>query len=1007
LLARAAALTLSALTLAVACPSFATPFTTAINIGAEPLPRALDDLARQTGVELLYDRSLAQPYRGAPIHARLTADAAVQHLLAGTNLTMRRASSGALIIEPSAPAPLARQDVTVPEILVIGRRTQNADIRRLETDIQPYRVTTVAQLVSSDRDNIDQYFDNRVTQNTEAEPPSLAGAGETNSEINLRGLGSDQTLVLVDGRRMPDIPAPALGFRQADLNAIPLYAIDRIETLTGTAGGIYGFGALGGVVNVVLARDHPGVELHATVGVSSRGDAERHALEGRVEFSPDHGATEVMVDASFSHSEPLLEGQRNFVLRDRQQVPPQLFLSPPHGDSVAVSAIGGETLVLKPQYGGASLGSSVTFLPAGFEGSPQELAAALTAHAGQLDLRPSSNLAASELTPDIKMGSLLANVRHSFGGEFEGFFDAVMLWNRGRIIDYATVADEGEGFLFPSSPEDPFTQPVYLGFPTPKRAQEQEVSFDSARYTAGLVSPLPFDWRATLEATVGGARYDFNSAFVDFQPILPGGPPFGPELNPFGSWSQFQTALQSYAFEIGSSFRIHNHYLEQSLRLAGPVFRAPGGPAILTLLVEHRRQNVPGYVMTSPRVFTGFASTSVPGRSVSVISAYAELRTRLFSQDVSAPLLRGLELQLAVRHDAQSSNFSSGDQTHATFAGTTFTVGAKTSPFRWLTLRGSYATGRTAPPLDDLVESEQSDNFDFTSDPKRGNTPISSFSNLHDVLLKYGGSPELTTIRASTTSFGAVLTPFGEHGPRLSIDYSHIRRTRDVQFFSFDEDLILAHEDYWPQRVTRAPLTAADRALGYTGGVIIGIDTSASNSAGRDVKAVDAHLDWSFPLSLGRLHLYGDATYRFRDVVTGLFTQVLALDGYFEEPLEWRANGGADWVVGSQTVSFNVQYFGGYSISSPAYGAAGEPFVEQYQGSNRVPAQAYLDLHFSKRFALPPTALARDVKLDVGVINVFDKAPPRITSYAYGAFGYSLYGDPRQRRFQISFGASF
>ena len=60
--------------------------------------------------------------------------------------------------EADRAAALARQDVTVPEILVIGRRSQNADIRRLETDIQPYHVATGRQINDADRDNLDQYF---------------------------------------------------------------------------------------------------------------------------------------------------------------------------------------------------------------------------------------------------------------------------------------------------------------------------------------------------------------------------------------------------------------------------------------------------------------------------------------------------------------------------------------------------------------------------------------------------------------------------------------------------------------------------------------------------------------------------------------------------------------------------------------------------------------------------------------------------------------------------------
>src|SRR5262249_38276166 len=150
----------------------------------------------------------------------------------------------------------------VPEIMVVGQRTQNADIRRFENDVQPYTVVAKAQIVNAHRDDVDQFFNSRITANTQAIPPSLSQSGDPLSAIDLRGLGPQNTPVLIDGRRMPQIPASASDFRQADLNAIPLHAIQRIEVLTGAAGGIYGFGALGGVVNVVLDRDSRGFELH-------------------------------------------------------------------------------------------------------------------------------------------------------------------------------------------------------------------------------------------------------------------------------------------------------------------------------------------------------------------------------------------------------------------------------------------------------------------------------------------------------------------------------------------------------------------------------------------------------------------------------------------------------------------------------------------------------------------------------------------------------------------------
>src|SRR5262249_52112985 len=158
---------------------------------------------------------------------------ALRQLLSLTDLNARRAESGAWIVEPPAAAPLARPDAVVPEILVTSQRTQNADIRRFENDVQPYTVVTKREVVSAHRDQLDQYFNSRITSNTQAVPPGLTQMGDSLSSIDLRGLGPQNTLVLIDGRRMPQIPASASDFRQTDLDAIPLHAIQRIEVLTG------------------------------------------------------------------------------------------------------------------------------------------------------------------------------------------------------------------------------------------------------------------------------------------------------------------------------------------------------------------------------------------------------------------------------------------------------------------------------------------------------------------------------------------------------------------------------------------------------------------------------------------------------------------------------------------------------------------------------------------------------------------------------------------------------
>lgn len=1000
--------------LAIVSPARAGSYPTPIRIDAGPLDHALKEIARQTGGELLFDRNLVAGLQARPINTKATAMTAIQAALAGTNLSVRRTASGALIIEPPAPAPLARQDVAVAEVLVIGHRTQNADIRRQETDIQPYRVTTAAQVTDAHVDDLGQYFDTHLPTNANA-APSLGlteTPGGTNSRIDLRGLGPDETLVLIDGRRMPSFPGGVasllpfgpqqeLDFAQPDLNALQLHAIDRVESLTGTAGGIYGYGALGGVINVVLAHDRPGAELHMTTGLSSRGDAGRASFEARVEFSPDHGATDVTLYAGLTRSQPLTAGQRDYAERDARttyQVAPSQFigLTDPHGNAVGVfDAFGVENLTLKPEYGGASLGSPFTVLPSSFNGTPQQAAAALLGRAGQLNLGLSDGAAASDLAPNPELGSLLVNVRHQFSGGVEAYFDGIMLWNHGRDVAHDV---NGEILLDPSSPYNPFNQYIIASFPL-RSSLDSRTRFDSSRFTIGLVAPIPFGWRATAEATWGGAQYYQAQIdrYEDPTAILLG------DVNPFAGWSQFQAALRPYQVSGAYQFTANTRYLEQSLRLAGPVFHTAGGPATLTVLAEQRSEDVPGYSVSitgdDPQL-AGFYRGPVAPESTTTTSVYAELRSRVFADTAPLPLLRDLEVQLAVRDDTQSYDFSTAPlqpgapRMHANFSGASYTVGAKVSPLRWLMLRGSFATGQTPPPVEDLISTVDPDNFDFFIDPKRGGQEELDFYTQ-----RTAGSPHLKNLLASTASVGLVLTPLGSRSLQFSLDYSHISKTHDVEFL--DDRTVIAHEDNWPQRVQRAPLTDEDRALGYTAGSIIGIDSTAINGGRTDVETLDGRFEWSFALPVGWLHLYGSATYNLSNVQKGLFQPGVQLDGYLGGPLTWRANGGADWSLGSLILGVNVQYYGGYRVS--LVGEPGDTYAETFQGSDSIPAQTYVDLHVGKRLRLKNT----DFRIDFGVSDVFDTAPPRVSAWVNFGPGYSAYGDPRRRRFELSISAAF
>ncbi len=95
-------------------------------------------------------------------------------------------------------------------------------------------------------------------------------------EVNIRGLGTGRTLILLNGRRVADYPLPFGGEQNGvDIGAIPMSALARVELLSSGASAIYGSDAIGGVINFITKRDMDQTEASVTAGGSRTASARR------------------------------------------------------------------------------------------------------------------------------------------------------------------------------------------------------------------------------------------------------------------------------------------------------------------------------------------------------------------------------------------------------------------------------------------------------------------------------------------------------------------------------------------------------------------------------------------------------------------------------------------------------------------------------------------------------------------------------------------------------------
>lgn len=133
------------------------------------------------------------------------------------------------------------------------------------------------------------------------------------SQVDLRNLGADRTLVLVNGRRWVSGSPTSTAI---DLNTIPTQLIDHVDTITGGASATYGSDAIAGVVNISLKQDFEGINATVQYGSSSRGDAGDLYASALVGGNFLDGKGNIAIVMSYDNSQKVLSGDRDITSTD-------------------------------------------------------------------------------------------------------------------------------------------------------------------------------------------------------------------------------------------------------------------------------------------------------------------------------------------------------------------------------------------------------------------------------------------------------------------------------------------------------------------------------------------------------------------------------------------------------------------------------------------------------------------------------------------------------------------
>ncbi|MBU8976643.1 MULTISPECIES: TonB-dependent receptor [unclassified Lysobacter] len=857
----------------------------------------------------------------------------------------------------------SQQPTTLDRIEVTGSRIKRADIETSQPIFSLSREDISSQGLTSVGDVIQNITANGSTLNSTF---NNGGNGET--RVSLRGLGSNRTLVLVNGRRW--VGGTGLG-GAVDLNTIPTAAVERIEVLKDGASTIYGSDAIAGVVNVILRQNFEGAEANAYIGQFDKGDGFRQGYDFTIGTTSDRFSA--MLGFGYVKEEPVMAGDRD-ISKEPIVGTGNAFGSStsPNGNySVTNNACRGAPTATNP------LGPLLRCLPNGQVGS-------FTYNNGQsgANWRPRSvpadiyNFAPDNylLTPQERrsvFGSATADITD------EVRFKSTITYNQrvseqllaampvvlGRAAPGTNASDiRVSATNFYNRPENGgIGQEVdwiqRRAVETGGRSFNQDVR--TFAMSAGLEGTLNFaekyfDWEAGYfrgenkanNTTFGlfnviALRQALGPSFRDTDGVIKCGAPGAivtgcVPMNILGAPGTITQDMLDFA-----TFTAHDEYsyTQKSYyaNISGDLFSLPGGPLGFSFGLEHRTEDgydSPDALINSGNT-TGNARTATAG-GYDLDEAYLELAIPVLADLPGAKLL---DFSLATRY-SDYSNF--GDTLNSKF-------GFRWKPIDDLLVRGNWSEGFRAPSIAELFAG-QADSFPQLADPcnvnnfadqipaaqaqcVREGVPANGYvQNNPQIRITVGGNPELQPEKSESYTLGFVYSPNYVEGLDVSLDWWQIK-IEDAITTIGGANIIQQCLD------SGGTSPACSLYSREPGGQIIDLLDTTTNIGGTKVEGYDLTVSYRLPeTAWGKFSFTWDTTYMssYENDINGngvygednlqvpaigapfFFDEGGNLVGEYDGPNQlnyWRirSNLATRWEMGDWGATWNVRYYSSQS----------------------------------------------------------------------------------------------
>jgi iron complex outermembrane receptor protein len=950
-----------------------------LDIPRLPIIEALKEFTTQTGLLISFwpDPQTDQTRLVGPLRGKFTAEIALTRLLAESGLVYRRTNARSLVVMAPSLLGAPRNGVTgsdedrsrlaegqiylqkkhrplepgmaaagqsgsaamigaptfdhVDEVIVTGSR-----IERTGEGPAPVQVFTrrmIEELGASSIPDVLRYTPQQPF--TRAEHYYSGGAQYS----QMRGIGIDTTLVLINGRRV--VPTSnSLVLNAFDLNSIPLAAVERVEVLSDSASAIYGADAMGGVINVVLKKEISQPVLDMQYGGASGG-----ADMARGSFSAGYQTERLRASAIFDYY------QRDFLLgSERGLWSDQDYTRYGGVDYRSVAGVPGTVSSLRGDNL-PGLSSSFAMVPEGSSGiglTPQDFVAT----AGVRNY--TSTASALSIVPEARQRSVALFGEYDLTPVLTAFAE-VLYTNR------QTASQEGlhtlQGALVPANnPFNPFGQPVrvdvILNGLEPRRFEHDT---EWLRGAFGLRGPLISSWEwevAGLISTETGdalSTVDLNSQRVSA--ALAATDP-ARALNPFVDGPAGSPELLASLIEPD-----HERHLSRGRQLSaflhGEWLELPAGPIRAVVGGEWRDEKM---------IYDDQTLPVDDGRDMR--AAFTELRVPLLASSVT-DRDDVLSLTLAARLDNYSDFGSSLNPQ----------LGLMWRPVEDLLLRGSYSTSFRPPSLFELHAPRTTVAYPGIPDPARNDS-------VSPVTFVTGGNPDLQPIEANSMTAGFVWSPRALPGLRLLTSYWKISTDHRVTFVHFST--MLANEEAFHDRIVRDVPTEADIAAGIPGR-LLQLDISRMNFGRLTTSGLDVEAKYELSTHWGEFTPRLSATWvkEFSAVDvprTAAVDRVGVANAGGSIP-RWRVVGSVGWKRNGIGLSTTVDWLPGY-MDATTVGLTGR----------RLSSRTLVDLQAS--FAVDEMIGAGpmwdDLKLQLGVKNAFDQTA------SFADIGYSSGFDSSQ-----------